>query len=258
MTNEAAAVCRAAARRQGRNGHPTPTRDVHLARLPGSQPADEPAVPTRTAASERVLAAGIDLFFEVGFPATTIRDLTARCGLTAAAFYNHFESKEALLYTIVSEANARLDRQIDELELSESEPARSLTLLVGTLVTFNLTSPKEARIANREYALLQPELRAQVVEHRRRIRALFEQVLSSNRTARGLVKPESHPRPDELDIRLLAISIINISIAASDWFHTSGPLTIPEFADTHGRLALRMAGLDQPKRAARRKTNVPA
>ena len=63
-------------------------------------PSNGPAA-TRTPAAERVLLAGIDLFFESGFLATTIRDVTSRCGLTPAAFYNHFESKESLLATIV-------------------------------------------------------------------------------------------------------------------------------------------------------------
>jgi AcrR family transcriptional regulator len=206
---------------------------------------------TRTPAAERVLLAGIDLFFESGFLATTIRDVTSRCGLTPAAFYNHFESKESLLGTIVSEANAILEAQIDALELDDADPAGSLATLVQTLVTFNLTYPKQARIANREYVMLQPAQRKQVIDHRRRIRALFERVLSSEKTARGLVRPETHPAPDELEIRLLAISILNISISASDWFHAEGPLNIAEFAETHGRLAVRMAGLTPLRRTRR-------
>jgi AcrR family transcriptional regulator len=165
--------------------------------------------------------------------------------LTAAAFYNHFESKEALLYVIIDEANAKLEKQIDALRLEHSDHRLALTSLVRTLITFNLTSPKEAHIANREYTMLQPERRDEVVEHRRRIRALFERILSDDATPRGLVKTERQPVSDDVEIRFLAISIINISIAASEWFRTTGPLSIAEYADTHARLALRMAGLAQ-------------
>jgi AcrR family transcriptional regulator len=205
----------------------------------------------RTAASERVLASGIQLFSSVGFLATTIRELTASCGLTAAAFYNHFESKEALLHTIISEANQRLNESLDALALDDDDPAASLRVLVNALVTYNVTYPKEARIANREYVFLQDARRQEVIDHRRRVRAMFEHVLASPQTARGLVVPDTHPDPDALEIRLLAISIVNISIASSDWFHRSGPLSIAEFADTHSRLALRMAGLVE-RRATRR------
>jgi AcrR family transcriptional regulator len=214
---------------------------------------DEAVGASRTAASERVLAAGTELFSSFGFLATTIRQLTASCGITAAAFYNHFESKEALLYTIISEADAKLDDYLDALHLDDDDPAGSLTVLVNALVTFNVTYPKEARIANREYAFLQTELRQEVVDHRRRVRMMFEHVLASEQTARGLVVPDTHPSPDELEIRLLAISIVNISIASSDWYRSGGELSIAEFADTHSRLALRMAGLEPKRRGGKRK-----
>jgi AcrR family transcriptional regulator len=230
-------------------------------RARGSRSADEvvadPTVDTedtgggRTAASERVLASGVQLFSSVGFLATTIRELTASCGITAAAFYNHFESKEALLYTIISEANKRLNDSLDALTLDDDDPAGSLRMLVNVLVTYNVTYPKQARIANREYVFLQDDRRQEVIDHRRRVRAMFEDVLASPQTARGLGAPDTHPNPDALEIRLLAISIVNISIASSDWFHRSGPLSIAEFADTHSRLALRMAGLVEHRSARR-------
>ena len=42
-------------------------------------------------------AAAVDLFYEQGAQATTVREITKACGLTAGALYNHFTSKEELL-----------------------------------------------------------------------------------------------------------------------------------------------------------------
>src|SRR5260221_14465580 len=100
-------------------------------------------------AARKVMDAGVELFSETGFLATTIRDLTRSCGLTAPAFYNHFESKGTLLYEIIIATNAELDRLLDAMPVTES-PAETLTELMRTMATFNLTYPKETRSGNRE------------------------------------------------------------------------------------------------------------
>lgn len=218
-----------------------------------------------TPAARKVVDAGVELFAQVGFLATTIRDLTRSCGITAPSFYNHFESKEALLYDIVSTANSALESQLDTLGLEALDPPEALVKLVHALVTFNLTHPKEARIANREWVFLQPSMREEVNTHRRRVRALFEQALQASPTERGLLAGAHEDVPDELEIRLLAMSILNLSIASSDWYRPDRPLTIPEVADAYCRLALRMACLlqlsdsaDGRPRTAARKPSVGA
>jgi AcrR family transcriptional regulator len=197
-------------------------------------------------ALQRVKAAGIDLFFELGFLATTIRAITGACDLTPPAFYNHFESKEALLYTIISDANSVLEQELDRLAVDLDEPATSLKSLVNTLVAFNLKSPKEARVANREYGFLHSPVRDEVIEHRRRVRSLFEVVLDVPGLPRGLIQGPGAAAPQSTETRLLAISIINLCIASSDWFRSEGPLSEEAVADACCRLALRMAMLDDP------------
>ena len=215
--------------------------------------SDEPASGTiapalatevaRTPASARVMTAGVQLFSEVGFLATTIRDLTRACGLTAGAFYNHFESKEALLYAIITEANAQVEAAIQALSIDEDRPSEAIEDLVRTLVVFNLTNPKEARVANREYTFLQPSLRSDVVAHRRRVLAAFEGVLDASEGPRGLLGPDAPGDAVGLEIRLLAISVVNLTISSTDWYNPQGALTVPQVADAYCRLALRMTGL---------------
>jgi AcrR family transcriptional regulator len=203
------------------------------------------ARPRYTPAARKVVDAGVEMFAQVGFLATTIRDLTKSCGLTAATFYNHFESKEALLFEIVNAANAELDRRMDRLRLATLTGAEALSELVRALVIFNLIHPREARIANREWVFLQANQREQVTDHRRRVRGRFEQALHSPLTAGQLLVSTEQPVAAELEARLLAMSILNLSIASSEWYRAEGPLTVDDVADAHCRLALRMAGYPQ-------------
>jgi AcrR family transcriptional regulator len=53
-----------------------------------------------TGTKERLFQAALDLFIEKGMEATSIRDIVDRVGISTAAFYNHFESKDALLSAV--------------------------------------------------------------------------------------------------------------------------------------------------------------
>lgn len=203
----------------------------------------------RSPASDRVVQAGVKLFSQSGFLATSIRDITRECGLTAvASFYNHFESKWALLNEIIRGANQYLEGELEQLSLDTLTPLEALQALVRTLVTFNLTWPREAHIANREYGFLQSPDREDVIAHRRRVRALFENAIAAAGPVQGLLVSRSGAEP--METRLLAISIINLSIASSEWYHPDGPLSISDVADTYCRLALRMACLPGPPEPA--------
>jgi AcrR family transcriptional regulator len=49
---------------------------------------------------DRLFGIALDLFAEKGFDATSIRDIVGEAGVSTAAFYNHFESKDALLEAV--------------------------------------------------------------------------------------------------------------------------------------------------------------
>ncbi len=203
-------------------------------------------------ALDRVLTAGVDLFYQSGFLATTIRQITGRCGMTAPAFYNHFESKEALLHRIIGDANTLLEKRLEALDLARASSAQALKMLVKTLVEFNLSWPKDARIANREYAFLHAPLRDEVITHRRHVRALFESVLGAADVPQGLLDTVPSRRARAMETRLLAISVINMCITVPDWYHNEGPLSIEAVSDTSCRIALRMALLHDDAEPARR------
>lgn len=54
----------------------------------------------RTDTKERLFKISLKLFAEKGFESTSIRDIVGKAGISTAAFYNHFESKDALLHAV--------------------------------------------------------------------------------------------------------------------------------------------------------------
>jgi len=73
----------------------------------------------RTDTHERILGVALRLFAERGFAGTSIRDIADELGVTKAALYYHFESKEAIFAELVDQplASARAimaeSRQLD-------------------------------------------------------------------------------------------------------------------------------------------------
>ena len=56
-----------------------------------------------TSTRERLLAAADDLFYRDGFHAVGLDRVLADAGVTKTTFYNHFESKEALILALLQE-----------------------------------------------------------------------------------------------------------------------------------------------------------
>jgi AcrR family transcriptional regulator len=67
-----------------------------------------PDGPVRSPGAQRVLDAALDLFIEHGFAGTSLQDIADRLGVSKAAVYYHFHSKDDLLLALVGPA-------IDEL-----------------------------------------------------------------------------------------------------------------------------------------------
>ena len=60
---------------------------------------------------DQILAAAMQCFAAAGFRGTTTREIASRVGITEAALYRHFESKEALYHAIIA-------RKIDAPDLT--------------------------------------------------------------------------------------------------------------------------------------------
>ena len=94
-----------------------------LTALPDSAaPTDDAEQPMST--RERILDAALDLFIEKGFDKTSLREIAEQIGVTKAALYYHFASKEDILMAL----HQRLHEfGFDTLaQLGEQEPTSAL------------------------------------------------------------------------------------------------------------------------------------
>jgi AcrR family transcriptional regulator len=61
-----------------------------------------------------ILQAAREAFCELGFGATTVRDIIRRTDLASGTFYNYFPDKEALLHELIADFQLELRRRVHE------------------------------------------------------------------------------------------------------------------------------------------------
>ncbi|GAC82890.1 TetR family transcriptional regulator [Gordonia paraffinivorans] len=144
----------------------------------------EPGVGKPTATHERprtrrdeIVEAAARYFAEHGYANAGMRDIAEAVGMRGASLYNHFHSKEEILYAIALRMTQ--DPQEDLLLLDgDGGPAQRLTALVEAHVRRLARHRVEHLVALRELNALTPEHRRVVTDYRkyyqRRIRDVIE------------------------------------------------------------------------------------
>ncbi|MFQ5971284.1 MAG: TetR/AcrR family transcriptional regulator [Alphaproteobacteria bacterium] len=69
-----------------------------------------------TATKERIERQALRLFVEKGVTATTVRDITAASGVTEAALYRHFASKDELAWRVFFDNFSAFAAELDEIQ----------------------------------------------------------------------------------------------------------------------------------------------
>jgi len=193
-----------------------------------------------TAIQARLAEAAIELFYERGALATTVRDITGACGLTPGALYNHFASKDHLLYLVVRDIHRLADGQLAALlAATEDKPATQLATAVRFLVSHTARFKKRSRVANREFTLLTGSRRLEITSIRRQMRDRFGQVIldGAERGVFSLVGGN-----DLAAATMHAATIATMCVRISESTLETFPLSVTALQDRYAELALRMVG----------------
>jgi AcrR family transcriptional regulator len=188
---------------------------------------------------ERIVAAGLRLFYARGYTGTTVRDIAAGCGLSAGAMYNHFASKDDLLFEIIDGFHDLADDSISAgLRAASGDPADQLESLVRHFTALHIAHPLHTHVANRDYIYLPKSQRDSIVRRRRRIRTVFADVLRAGEQA-GIFAFATLGGDDA--VTAASMAILNMSVSVGEWFDDHGPRSADDIAALHARLALRLA-----------------
>lgn len=82
----------------------------------------------KAANREEIRAAAIDAFTELGFGATTVRDIVRRTSLASGTFYNYYADKDAILAELVDEHVREADARMVAARRHATTPREAIEL----------------------------------------------------------------------------------------------------------------------------------
>ena len=184
-----------------------------------------------SAAARRIREAAVAEFALRGYRATTTRGIAARAGLTAAAMYPHYRSKEELLYAISLDGHHRALDALRSADPAASPPPGRLKAVVAAFAEWQAEQSDLARVVQYEIGSLSPAHGRHIVRLRRDTMDVLRQILLA-----GTESGDFDAQP--IDGVLLAISSLCVDVCR--WF-PSGRLRKPHQVGTlYADLAARM------------------
>jgi AcrR family transcriptional regulator len=99
----------------------------------------------RTDTRERILTVAATLFSEKGYNATSIRDISDALGLTKAALYYHFTSKDQILHAIIDQPISAV-RGVLENPRDLTTPAARHQLVVEVIASMAECTPESVSV----------------------------------------------------------------------------------------------------------------
>ncbi|MFF0891062.1 TetR/AcrR family transcriptional regulator [Streptomyces sp. NPDC001046] len=184
-------------------------------------------------AARRLLIAAVEAFAERGYHATTTRDIAGRAGMSPAALYIHYKTKEELLHRISRIGHEKALEILRTASRREGGPTERLADAVSSFVRWHAGGRTTARVVQYELDSLGPDARAEILALRRLVDAEI----------RGIIEEGARSGEfDVVDVHGTTLAVLSLCIDVARWFNVGGPRTPEEVGELYADLVLRMVG----------------
>jgi AcrR family transcriptional regulator len=146
----------------------------------------------RTAIEEEVLRVAADKFGKQGYQATTLDEIAAEAGISRAAFYLYFPSKEELLRRMYNQVISTAQAAIEQIVVEDLPVPEKLRRIIRHQVRYMATNIPLSQVFFSEIFSLSPELGRSVKLANRAFGAVIERVVSEG-VQKGELTPV-HPK----------------------------------------------------------------
>ncbi|GAA2993580.1 TetR/AcrR family transcriptional regulator [Streptomyces drozdowiczii] len=194
---------------------------------------DPPWAEVTPEAARRLLAAAVDAFAERGYHATTTRDIAGRAGMSPAALYIHYKTKEELLHRISRIGHDRALALLESAADGGGTAAERLASAVRSFVRWHAERHTTARVVQYELDALGEEHRTEIIALRRRTDAVVRRIIGE-----GVASGEF----DVPDVPGTTLAVLSLCIDVARWFNAQGSRTPDEVGELYAGLVLRMVG----------------
>jgi AcrR family transcriptional regulator len=180
-------------------------------------------------AARRMLIAAVQAFSGKGYHATTTRDIASLAGMSPAAVYIHYRSKEELLFNI-----SLVGHETSLALLSSIEGDGAVERLKNAVAAFagwHAEFHTTARVVQYELGALSPEHHEQVAGLRRQIERRMRSYIADG-VQEGVF--------DVPDLKGATLAVLSLCIDVARWYQPEGKRTPDEIGAMYADLVLRM------------------
>jgi AcrR family transcriptional regulator len=185
------------------------------------------------AACRRLLSSALALFSEHGFEVTTTRDISTGAGMSPAALYVHYPSKEDLLFEICRLAHESALEYLRTAMDGVESPRDRVRAWMSEFARFHASNTMLTRVAQYQLGALSPEHRETVNALRREVRRVIRKEIEA-----GAASGEFHVP----DVAAASLAFLSLGIDIARWYTPGERLTPDALADMYGQLALQLLG----------------
>ena len=184
--------------------------------------------------SRRILKAAIECFAARGFNGTSTREIAKRAGMSPAAIYVHYPSKQALLYQINRTGHVAILEDVRKSLEGFRNPKERLWQFMRTYVSWHARNHILSRACQYDLREIPPIYFDEI----KTLRHQFEMLLGDE-LRRGLESGEFKIP----DLATTSLALLSLGIDVARWY-TERALPPDDLGTAYANLALRIVGAD--------------
>ena len=179
---------------------------------------------------EQIYRAAGKLFAELGYHATSMRDLAKALGVQGGSLYAHISSKEELLWEIVHRAADEFDAALEPIRDSRLSPPEKLRAALEAHFNVIARNKDWVTVFFHEWKHLPITKTEEIAERRRGIERVYRQILEEGVRS-------GHFRRD-LDLKMASLLSLSSANWTYHWFSPDGRLGAREVAELYCAMLL--------------------
>jgi AcrR family transcriptional regulator len=180
---------------------------------------------------EKIVTAAAELMAKNGFLGTSVAEISAACGMTKAAVFHYFPSKEEILFAIMwGQARKVVDNATWFATRDKVLAAEKLRWIARLLIDCYSFAPAPQKVLMNEIGNLPPEKRALIVQAQREVMDVADKYIAEqSHTLRNQPK-------QRLPYLMMFLGMLN---STTTWFESSGALTVQQVAEIATNMLLK-------------------
>ena len=184
-------------------------------------------LPDSRSVREKIRAAAVQLFAEMGYHAAPLRNIAELAGIQAASIYYHYPSKQALLVEIMDTHMRQLNAHLEQIIVGPGSVAERLYEAIASHIRLHTTYKAEFFIIDTEIRALEGEYREQILALRDQYEHLLQRLLQEG-VDQGVLRPT--------DVKVTSYAVIAMCTEVASWFRSPGRLTVQQVIDIYSPL----------------------